>query len=68
MKLILSSCDFCNSTSAKFIIDNVCKSVSKSKVLYFPNERVTPKKKRVANTTSFERLNHGIIRNIRGKC
>ncbi|MBE6665223.1 MAG: hypothetical protein E7603_03245 [Ruminococcaceae bacterium] len=44
MKLILSSCDFGNPTSAKFIIDNLCKPVSECKVLYFPNEKVTPKK------------------------
>lgn len=37
MKLILSSCDFGNPTSARFIIDNLCKPISECKVLYFPN-------------------------------
>jgi len=44
MKLILSSCDFGNPTSARFIIDNLCKPISECKVLYFPNEKVTPEK------------------------
>ncbi len=44
MKLILSSCDFGNSTSARFIIDNLCKPISDCKVLYFPKEKVTPEK------------------------
>ena len=44
MKLILSSCDFGNPTSARFIIDNLCKPISDCKVLYFPNEKVTPEK------------------------
>ncbi len=44
MKLILSSCDFGNPTSARFIIDNLCKPISDCKVLYFPNEKVTPGK------------------------
>ena len=44
MKLILSSCDFGNPTSAKFISDNLCKPISECKVLYFPNEKVTPEK------------------------
>ena len=44
MKLILSSCDFRNPTSAKFIIDHLCKPLSDCKVLYFPNEKVTPEK------------------------
>ncbi len=44
MKLILSSCDFGNPTSARFIIDNLCKPISNCKVLYFPNEKVTPEK------------------------
>lgn len=44
MKLILSSCDFGNPTSARFIIDHLCKPISESKVLYFPNEKVTPEK------------------------
>jgi len=41
MKLILSSCDFGNPHSAKFIKDNLDKPISKCKVLYFPNEKVT---------------------------
>ena len=44
MKLILSSCDFGNPTSARFISDNLCKPISECKVLYFPNEKVTPEK------------------------
>ena len=44
MKLILSSCDFGNPTSARYIIDNLCKPISDCKVLYFPNEKVTPEK------------------------
>lgn len=44
MKLILSSCDFGNPTSARSIIDNLCKPISDCKVLYFPNEKVTPEK------------------------
>lgn len=44
MKLILSSCDFGNPTSARFIIDHLCKPISECKVLYFPNEKVTTEK------------------------
>lgn len=44
MKLILSSCDFGDPTSAKFITDNLCKPISECKVLYFPNEKVTLEK------------------------
>lgn len=44
MKLILSSCDFRNPTSARFITDHLCKPLSECKVLYFPNEKVTPEK------------------------
>ena len=44
MKLILSSCDFGNPTSARFISDNLCKPISECKVLYFPNEKVTPER------------------------
>ena len=44
MKLILSSCDFGNPASARFIIDHLCKPISESKVLYFPNEKVTTEK------------------------
>ena len=44
MKLILSSCDFGNPTSARFITDHLCKPISACKVLYFPNEKATPEK------------------------
>ena len=44
MKLILSSCDFDNPTSARFITDHLCKPISACKVLYFPNEKATPEK------------------------
>ena len=44
MKLILSSCDFNNDDSKNVIIENLCKSISECKVLYFPNEKVTLKK------------------------
>ncbi len=44
MKLILSSCDFGNPESAKFILDHLCKPISDCRVLYFPNEKVTPEK------------------------
>ena len=44
MKLILSSCDFGNPMSAKFIINHLCKPISDCRVLYFPNEKVTPEK------------------------
>lgn len=44
MKLILSSCDFGNPISARFIIDHLCKPISECKVLYFPNEKVTPER------------------------
>lgn len=44
MKLILSSCDFGNPQSAKFIYDNLNKPISDCRVLYFTNEKVTPEK------------------------
>ena len=44
MKLILSSCDFGNPTSARFITNHLCKPISACKVLYFPNEKATPEK------------------------
>ena len=44
MKLILSSCDFGNPNSARFIMDHLSKPISDCKVLYFPNEKVTPEK------------------------
>ena len=44
MKLILSSSDFGNPESAKFIYNHLCKPIEACKVLYFPNEKVTPSK------------------------
>ncbi|MBQ8551784.1 MAG: Type 1 glutamine amidotransferase-like domain-containing protein [Clostridia bacterium] len=44
MKLILSSCDFGNPESAKFICDHLCKSIEQSRVLFFPNEKATEDK------------------------
>ena len=44
MRLILSSCDFGNPMSARFIIDHLCKPISECRVLYFPNEKATPEK------------------------
>lgn len=44
MKLILSSCDFGNPESAKFIYDHLGKAIETCKVLYFPNEKVTQSK------------------------
>ncbi len=44
MKLILSSCDFQNPKSTKFIYDHLNKPISECRVLYFPNEKVTPDK------------------------
>lgn len=41
MKLILSSSDFRNPESAKFIYDHLCKPISDCRVLYFPNEKAT---------------------------
>ena len=41
MKLILSSCDFGHSESAKFICDHLCKPIEHCRVLYFPNEKAT---------------------------
>lgn len=40
-KIILSSCDFRNSESAKYIYDNLPLPVHQCKVLYFPNEKAT---------------------------
>lgn len=40
-KIILSSCDFRNSDSAKYIYDNLPCPVDQCKVLYFPNEKAT---------------------------
>ncbi len=40
-KLILSSCDFRNSVSARCIYGNLPISISQCKVLYFPNEKAT---------------------------
>lgn len=44
MKLILSSSDFGNPESAKFIHNHLSKPIDEVKVLYFPNEKVTPSK------------------------
>ncbi|MBQ9112659.1 MAG: Type 1 glutamine amidotransferase-like domain-containing protein [Clostridia bacterium] len=44
MKLILSSSDFGNPESAKFISDHLCKPMKDCKVLYFPNEKATEEK------------------------
>ncbi|MGN1444990.1 MAG: Type 1 glutamine amidotransferase-like domain-containing protein [Eubacteriales bacterium] len=44
MKLILSSCDFGNPESAKFIYDHLYRPIADCKVLYFPNEKATPEK------------------------
>ena len=41
MKIILSSCDFGNPTSARFIADHLGKPMAECRVLYFPNEKVT---------------------------
>jgi len=41
MKLILSSSDFRNPESAKFIYDHLDKPISDCRVLYFPNEKAT---------------------------
>ena len=46
MKLILSSSDFGNPESAKFIHNHLDKPIEEVKVLYFPNEKVTPAKLR----------------------
>ena len=40
-KIILSSCDFRNSDSAKYIYDNLPCPVDQCKVLFFPNEKAT---------------------------
>ncbi len=39
MKLILSSCDFSNPVSAKFIEDNLPMPLKDCRVLFFPNEK-----------------------------
>ena len=44
MKLILSSCDFGHPESAKFIYRHLWKPIANCRVLYFPNEKVTPDK------------------------
>ena len=44
MKLILSSSDFGHPESAKFIREHLCIPLEECKVLYFPNEKVTPEK------------------------
>ena len=44
MKLILSSCDFRNETSQRFILDHLPKPVSECRLLFIPNEKSTPDK------------------------
>lgn len=44
MKLILSSSDFGDPRSAKFIYDNLNIPIDKCRVLYFPNEKATADK------------------------
>ena len=44
MKLILSSSDFGNPESAKFIHNHIGKPIAEVKLLYFSNEKVTPSK------------------------
>lgn len=44
MKLILSSSDFGNPESAKFIYNHIGNQIAEVKLLYFPNEKVTPSK------------------------
>lgn len=44
MKLILSSCDFGDSVSARAICDNLGKPIEDCRVLFFPNERYTEEK------------------------
>ncbi len=44
MKLILSSSDFGNPESAKFIKNNLGKPIENCKVLFFPNEKATEEK------------------------
>ena len=41
MKLILSSCDFRNETSARVIYDNLPKPVGECRLLFIPNEKAT---------------------------
>lgn len=41
MKLILSSCDFRNEHSKKYILDNLGLAIKKCRILYFPNEKAT---------------------------
>ncbi|MGL4737043.1 MAG: Type 1 glutamine amidotransferase-like domain-containing protein [Cellulosilyticaceae bacterium] len=41
MHLILTSSDFGNETSKKFIIDHLTKPIEQCKVLFFPNEKAT---------------------------
>lgn len=44
MKLILSSCDFRNETSRRFILDHLPKPLSECRLLFIPNEKSTPDK------------------------
>lgn len=43
MRLILSSCDFQNEISRKFIINNLKTPIEESRVLFIPNEKASPK-------------------------
>ena len=53
-KIILSSCDFRNSESAKCIYDNLPHPVDQCKVLYFPNEKAT--EEAIKSTKFYQRL------------
>ena len=54
MKLILSSCDFRNTISAKCIYDNLPIPIYQCRVLYFPNEKATSEK--INGDTFYNRL------------
>lgn len=44
MKLILSSCDFRNEHSRRFILNNLPKPIAECRLLFIPNEKSTPDK------------------------
>jgi len=44
MKLILSSCDFRNERSRRFILDNLPKPIAECRLLFIPNEKSTADK------------------------
>ena len=54
MKLILSSSDFGNPISAKFIKDNLGKPMEECRVLYFPNEKAT--EERINSNKYYDRV------------